>query len=64
MVPPPRKERTGSGRIQGNLTGMADGNPEPSRRYTAGRCRDYLRASAPLITGMSVPHPTSVLRCG
>jgi len=20
----------------------ADGNPEPSRRYTAGRCRDYL----------------------
>jgi len=20
----------------------AAGNPEPSRRYTAGRCRDYL----------------------
>ena len=36
------------------------GNPEPSRRYTAGRCRDYLRADkvkAPLITGTSVPHP-------
>src|SRR5882672_12302594 len=34
------------------------GNPEPSRRYTAGRCRDYLRASVLLITGASVPHPT------
>ena len=33
------------------------GNPEPSRRYTGGRCRDYLRARAPLITGWSVPHP-------
>ena len=22
------------------------GNPEPSRRYTAGRCRDYLRAGS------------------
>ena len=28
-----------------------NGNPEPSRRYTAGRCRDYLRAAVPLITG-------------
>jgi hypothetical protein len=33
------------------LTGEADGNPEPSRRYTAGRCRDYLRASVLLMTG-------------
>jgi hypothetical protein len=31
--------------------GSADGNPEPSQRYTAGRCRDYLRAAAPLMTG-------------
>ena len=35
----------------------AHGNPEPSRRYTAGRCRDYLRASVPLMTGRSIPHP-------
>ena len=40
------------------------GNPEPSRRYTVGRCRDYLRAGgavprrAPLMTGLSVPRPT------
>jgi hypothetical protein len=61
-VPPHRKTRTGSGRIQGNLSGTAGGNPEPSRRYTAGRCRDYLRASVPLITGSSVPHPTSSFR--
>jgi hypothetical protein len=27
------------------------GNPEPSHRYTGGRCRDYLRATALLITG-------------
>jgi len=38
------------------------GNPEPSRRYTAGRCRDYLRATAPFITGSSVPHPTRALQ--
>ena len=37
--------------------GATHGNPEPSRRYTAGRCRDYLRASAPLMTGRSIPHP-------
>jgi hypothetical protein len=29
------------------------GNPEPSRRYTAGRCRDYRRGIAPLMTGKS-----------
>ena len=29
----------------------ADGNPEPSRRYTAGRCRDYLGTSVSLMTG-------------
>jgi hypothetical protein len=39
------------------------GNPEPSRRYTGGRCRDYLRARAPLITGWSVPHPHARARC-
>jgi hypothetical protein len=60
------------GMNSGNPTGATrHGNPEPSRRYTAGRCRDYLRAGfdppndvlgivfeLPLITGKSVPHPT------
>ena len=42
------------------------GNPEPSRRYTVGRCRDYLGAGGarprrvPLMTGMSVPRPNAV----
>ena len=31
------------------------GNPEPSREYTPGRCRDYRRGKAPLITGKSAP---------
>lgn len=29
------------------------GNPEPSRKYTFGRCRDYRRDRVPLITGKS-----------
>jgi len=62
-VPPRRKPWTGSGRIQGNLSGSAGGNPEPSRRYTDGRCRDYLRATVPLMTGQSVPRPHSA-SCG
>ena len=37
------------------VAALADGNPEPSRRYTAGRCRDYLRTSVFLMTGLSVP---------
>lgn len=32
------------------------GNHEPSRRYTFGRCRDYLRGLVLLITGKSVHH--------
>ena len=35
----------------------SDGNPEPSRRYTAGRCRDYLGTQASLITGFERPAP-------
>ena len=46
-----RNRQMTTGRIQGNRSGSAGGNPEPSRRYTAGRCRDYLGAEAPLITG-------------
>ena len=41
------------------LTGHADGDPEPSRGYTLGRCRDYLRTSVFLITGKSVPRPSN-----
>ena len=33
------------------VAASADGNPEPSRQYTAGRCRDYLGTSVFLITG-------------
>src|SRR5690606_20966129 len=45
------------GMNSGNPSGSADGNPEPSRRYTAGRCRDYLRAAVPLMTGVERPAP-------
>jgi hypothetical protein len=34
-------------------TGNAVGNPEPSRRYTAGRCNDYRSGLVHLMTGMS-----------
>jgi len=33
--------------------GDSYGNPEPSPQYTEGRCRDYRRGRAPLITGKS-----------
>lgn len=38
------------------VTGYAVGNPEPSRGYTLGRCRDYWRGLVPLITSQSVRH--------
>jgi hypothetical protein len=37
------------------LTDGAEGNPEPSREYTPGRCNDYWRGKAPLITSLSAP---------
>src|SRR5271170_1440289 len=36
----------------------AAGNPEPSRRYTAGRCRDYLSASVALNDRLERPAPS------
>jgi len=42
------KHRVNSGKP---LTGNAEGNPEPSQKYTSGRCRDYRRGKALLITG-------------
>jgi hypothetical protein len=57
-----------SGKPSGESHRDAHGNPEPSRRYTAGRCRDYLRArgvagsgrksEAPLMTGIEPPAPS------
>src|SRR5882724_9635003 len=43
---------------------MADGNPEPSRRYTAGRCRDYLSASVALNDRLERPAPPFLRRLG
>jgi hypothetical protein len=61
-VPSRRKPRSGRDEFREPFRSATDGNPEPSRRYIAGRCRDYLRAAAqtpraPLMTGKSVPHP-------
>jgi hypothetical protein len=36
----------------------AHGNPEPSRRGTVGRCRDYLRARSALNNRQEHPAPT------
>jgi len=47
-----------SGEFGETQTGNAVGNPEPSRGYTPGRCRDYRRGSALLITGKSARHPS------
>lgn len=59
-----RKRAKWTGWIQGNLRAPgAHGNPEPSRRYTGGRCRDYLGAAVPLMTGMSIPHPHALQAC-
>ena len=62
-----------TGWIQGNLRApRAHGNPEPSRRYTGGRCRDYLRASRPaeqsdylsaLNNRLEHPAPSRTLQC-
>lgn len=42
--------RVNSGEAQ---TDGAVGNPEPSQGYTPGRCNDYWRGKAPLITSLS-----------
>jgi hypothetical protein len=42
------KHRVNSGKP---LTDNAEGNPEPSQKYTSGRCRDYRRGKVPLMTG-------------
>ncbi len=56
MVPAHREVRSGRDEFRETLTALpqatADGDPEPSRRYTAGRCRDYLSAfEVRLMTG-------------
>src|SRR6202011_3361923 len=57
MVPSHRKVRSGRDEFRETLTARADGNPEPSRRYTAGRCRDYLSASVALNDRLERPAP-------
>src|SRR5690349_2793586 len=57
----------------GNPSGReSHGNPEPSRRYTGGRCRDYLRAGRPtdgsdyssaLNNRLEHPAPSRTLLC-
>src|SRR5882757_8467038 len=64
MVPSRGNARSGRDEFRETFERVcAHGNPEPSRRYTGGRCRDYLWASAPLITGTSIPHPHVRGRC-
>src|SRR6202522_2800827 len=57
MVPSQRKLRSGRDEFRETLEPWADGNPEPSRRYTAGRCRDYLSASVALNDRLERPAP-------
>jgi len=38
-------------------TSNGKANPEPSREYILGRCRDYRRGLALLITGISAQYP-------
>src|ERR1700688_755413 len=58
MVPSRGNARSGRDEFRETFERLsAHGNPEPSRRYTGGRCRDYLGARVPLMTGMSIPHP-------
>ena len=47
------------GMNSGKPSGLAPhGNPEPSRRYTGGRCRDYLRALSALDNRLEHPAPS------
>src|SRR5713101_7486600 len=64
MVPSHRKVRSGRDEFRETLTARADGNPEPSRRYTAGRCRDYLSASVALNDRLERPAPPFLRRLG
>ena len=60
MVPSHRKVRSGRDEFREPSPAslrVADGNPEPSRRYTAGRCRDYLSASVALNDRLERPAP-------
>jgi hypothetical protein len=57
MVPSQRKLRSGRDEFRETLELLADGNPEPSRRYTAGRCRDYLSAGVALNDRLERPAP-------
>src|SRR5580658_402042 len=57
MVPSHRKVRSGRDEFRETSPARADGDPEPSRRYTAGRCRDYLSATVALNDRLERPAP-------
>src|SRR5574343_135844 len=42
-----------AGEFRETPNALGEGNPEPSREYTLGRCRDYRRSRVSLITGKS-----------
>src|SRR5260370_40572505 len=64
MVPSHRKVRSGRDEFRETSPARAAGNPEPSRRYTAGRCRDYLSASVALNDRLERPAPPFLRRLG
>jgi len=51
------KNRVNSGNAK---TSNGQANPEPSQEYILGRCRDYWRGSALLITSIERPTPRSL----
>src|SRR5207302_10973896 len=57
-VPSRGNARSGRDEFRETFGIISHGNPEPSRRYTGGRCRDYLMAPVPLMTGLEHPAPT------
>jgi hypothetical protein len=50
-VPSCGNARSGRDEFRESFARQAHGNPEPSRQYTGGRCRDYLRAARPTTPG-------------
>jgi hypothetical protein len=45
------------GELRETLTCSDEGNPELSLQYTAGKCNDYWRGKALLMTRISARHP-------
>jgi hypothetical protein len=56
----PLKQFNGKHRMNCWKPSKYRGNQHPSLEYTQERFRDYLRDIVPLITGISVRHPTGM----